>query len=548
MDQTRLIVLIALSFVSLMLWEAWQRDYGPVPAPAEQASTQTPDTATPVRDLPDLTGAPTISAPAIADLPSATPIAGVVEPIIVETDLLSLVINPVGGVIERAALRRYPEDGENPETSFKLLDTSSERYFIHQSGLKANTAASADHYATFSALSSHHELAPGEDTLVVTLTWRSPEGIEVDKQYIVRRGSYEIELAHKVRNNGSADWTYHHYDQLQRKFIDTTQYFIHTFTGAAISTPEKRYEKYTFEDLTEEPVKVETANGWAAILEHYFVGAIIPAKDVAYQYYSSIVSEENYIVGYYGPAQTVHPGESAETTSRIFVGPKLQKMLADVAPGLELTVDYGMLWFIGKILFWILDQWHGLTGNWGWSIILLTLAVKLMFYPLSAAGYRSMAKMRKVQPRLVALRERHQNDRAALNQAMMDLYKTEKINPLGGCLPILIQIPVFIALYWVILESVELRQAPWTLWIQDLSIKDPLFVLPVLMTLSMWLQTRLNPAPIDPIQARVMQIMPFAFGAFFAFFPAGLVLYWFVNNCLSIAQQWTVTRAEERKA
>ena len=232
--------------------------------------------------------------------------------------------------------------------------------------------------------------------------------------------------------------------------------------------------------------------------------------------------------------------------SKVFIGPKLQDTLTKVAPGLELTVDYGILWFIGKILFWTLAKMHALTGNWGWAIIFLTCIVKLVFFPLSAAGYRSMAKMRKVQPRLLAIRERYQSDRPALNQAMMDLYKKEKINPLGGCLPIVVQIPIFMALYWVILESVELRQAPWILWIEDLSIKDPWFVLPVLMTISMWLQAKLNPMPIDPIQARVMQIMPFAFGVFFAFFPAGLVLYWFVNNCLSISQQWFITRAEER--
>lgn len=544
MDQTRLILLIALSFVSLMLWEAWQRDYGPQPvAAATEQAVQTPG-----EDIPQVADAKPNGEPADLNTANAAPTTGATDPITIETDLLSLVINPVGGVIEQAALRQYPENGEAPDQAFKLLDASDDRFFIHQSGLKTNTESSADHYATYTSAANHHALVEGEDTLTVTLTWKSPDGVEVDKQFVLRRGSYEVELVHKIRNGGDVAWTYHHYDQLQRRFIDTTQYFIHTFTGAAVSTPEKRYEKYTFDDLTEETVKLATTDGWAAILEHYFVGAIIPASDRTYNYYSSIVSDQNYVIGYYGPAETVPPGATAETNSRIFLGPKLQKTLAEVAPGLELTVDYGMLWFIGKILFWILDKWHSLTGNWGWSIILLTIAVKLMFYPLSAAGYRSMAKMRKVQPRLVALRERHQNDRAALNQAMMDLYKNEKINPLGGCLPILIQIPVFIALYWVILESVELRQAPWTLWITDLSIKDPWFVLPVLMTLSMWLQTKLNPAPVDPIQARVMQIMPFAFGAFFAFFPSGLVLYWFVNNCLSIAQQWNVTRAVEAKA
>jgi YidC/Oxa1 family membrane protein insertase len=459
---------------------------------------------------------------------------------------LKLHLNLTGGVIERAALLKYPTDGETDQSPFQLLNNSPTRFFVHQSGLKADKAESADHYAQYSAPQQQFQLKKGSDTLHVELRWESAAGIKVIKTYVLKRGSYEVKIGYSIQNESTDPWTFHHYDQLQRTEHKVRQYFIQTFTGAAVSSPEKRYTKFTFKKLSEEPISADVVDGWAAILEHYFVSAIIPSSDKPYHYYSSIIGQSNYAVGYYGPAQTVDVGAKTTVESAVYIGPKLQNRLARVAPGLELTVDYGLLWFIGKILFWTLTTMHAFSGNWGWSIILLTCVVKLVFFPLSAAGYRSMAKMRKVQPRLMAIRDRYQNDRAALNQAMMDLYKKEKINPLGGCLPIVVQIPVFIALYWVILESVELRQAPWIFWIKDLSIKDHYFVLPVLMTISMWLQSKLNPAPVDPIQARVMQIMPFAFGIFFAFFPSGLVLYWFVNNCLSIGQQWTITRATER--
>ena len=543
MDQLRLILLISISFVSLMLWEAWQKDYGPI------ASPETPATASDASAsaLPVINNPGSPDAPPISDA-APTPASETAAPIVVETDVLVLEINPIGGGIQRAALRRYSAGGELGEEAYPLLDDSAARYFVHQSGLKATAGEGPDHYARFAATSNEHKLAEGESELKVDLIWQGASGIRVTRTYAFKRGSYAVDVTHRVENTGSAAWSFNAYEQLQREHQDVTQYFIQTFTGAAVSTPEQRYEKFTFDDLLDTPVSLDAANGWAAILEHYFVSAIIPAADAKAHYYSSVIDEKRYLIGYHLPQITVAPGDTASLESRIFMGPKLQKTLSQVAPGLELTVDYGMLWFIGKLLYWILDRMYALTSNWGVAIILLTCIVKGVFYPLSAAGYRSMAKMRRVQPRMVALRERYPNDRAALNQAMMDLYKTEKINPLGGCLPILVQIPVFIALYWVILESVELRQAPFIFWIHDLSAKDPWFVLPVLMTLSMWLQTRLNPAPVDPIQARVMQVMPFAFGAFFAFFPSALVLYWFVNNCLSITQQWTITRKEESRA
>lgn len=540
MEQTRLILLIALSFISLMLWEAWQRDYGP-PAAATAASR---DDEPPRQIADDLPTPITPAAPQTAAEPAST--ATSLEQVSVRTDVLALEIGVQGASIQQAALLQYPDEDLAERSPFHLLDDSAGRYFLHQSGLKGVGNESPDHYALYSTPADTYELSAGQDELRVPFTWTGADGLTVRKEYLFRRGSYEIAVRYALDNRSAQTHTFNHYEQLQRRHADSRSYLIHTFTGAAVSTPQKRYEKFTYDDLQDEPVSITANNGWASILEHYFVTAIIPATETTYHYYSSVIGDNNYAIGFYGPALKLEPAAQMTIDTRLYVGPKLQKVLETVAPGLDLTVDYGILWFIGKLLFWTLTQLHALFGNWGWAIILLTCIVKGLFFPLSAAGYRSMAKMRKVQPRLLAIRDRYQNDRNALNQAMMDLYKKEKINPLGGCLPILVQIPVFISLYWVILESVELRQAPWILWIEDLSIKDPFFVLPVLMTISMWMQARLNPAPLDPMQARVMQIMPFAFGFFFAFFPAGLVLYWFINNVLSIGQQWYITRNEER--
>jgi YidC/Oxa1 family membrane protein insertase len=354
-------------------------------------------------------------------------------------------------------------------------------------------------------------------------------------------------VRYDVSNNSTETWRARLYDQLQRTVDPKRRKLVYTFTGPAISTPEKRYEKFDFDDLEDTPIDVSTKNGWISILQHYFVAALVPPADAEFHYSSKILAGNRYLVGFYGPAIEVPAGSTGAFETTIYAGPKLQHVLERTAPGLELTVDFGVLWFIAKPLFLILELIQKLTGNWGWAIILLTLLIKLIFYPLSAAGYRSMAKMRRVQPRLVALKERYSNDRQRMNQAMMELYKEEKINPLGGCFPIVVQIPVFISLYWVLLESVELRQAPFILWIDNLSSKDPYFVLPLLMGVSMWFQQKLNPAPIDPVQQKVMQILPVVFTVFFAFFPSGLVLYWVVNNILSIAQQWTITRTFERE-
>ena len=323
--------------------------------------------------------------------------------------------------------------------------------------------------------------------------------------------------------------------------------FIYTYTGAVISTPKNRYEKISFDDIDDEDEEASATNGWVAMLQHHFLTALIPSdKDEMYTYYTRKGNTRNYIVGAGLPTQNIAPGKTSTFSHKVYLGPKTQKEIEKIAEGLSLTVDYGIFWFLAKPLYWLLDYINMFTKNWGWSIVLVTVFLKLLFFKLSAAGYRSMANMRRVQPRLVAIKERYKDDRTQLNKAMMDIYKKEKINPLGGCFPILVQIPVFISLYWVLLESVELRQAEFIFWIQDLSIADPFFVLPLLMGISMYLQQKLNPAPMDPIQAKVMAILPVVFTVFFAFFPAGLVLYWVANNILSIAQQWVITRNIEK--
>ena len=540
MDNTRLFLLIALSFVSLMLWDAWQSDNVIAPQPAQSNDAPSPviDTPTIATDSP--VSIPTPSAASLV-VESAT---GEFQKVSVTTDVFEVDINLFGGGIAQAGLLQYPVDLSQPNDPFKLLARNTERFFIHQGGIKGS-AETPNHRSTFSTSNSRYRLEEGRDELTVDLHWSSENGIKVTKRFSFTRASYLIGIEYIVENKTPDTWTGRIYEQLQRSKPASKRSLIYTFTGAAISTPEKRYEKYDFGDLEDAPLNVEVKEGWVGILEHYFVSALLPPAENLSHFYSLIIDQTRYVVGYWSPPLEVIAGTTGSVTAAIFIGPKLQDVLHDTAPGLELTVDFGILWFIAKPLFVTLQYIKDITGNWGWAIIILTFLLKLAFYPLSAAGYRSMANMRKVQPRMVAMKERFGKDRARLNQAMMELYKEEKINPLGGCLPIVVQIPVFISLYWVLLESVELRQATFALWLVDLSSKDPLYILPLIMGVSMWIQQKLNPAPMDPIQQKVMQILPIAFTVFFMFFPSGLVLYWVVNNILSIAQQWHITRGIE---
>ena len=541
MDNMRLFLVIALAFTGLMLWEAWQNDYNS-PQGFQSPSTANPSPA----DTPDIISPQQQQQ---APQPSTTSLAfeaadGPLAKVSVTTDLLDVQINLLGGGIAHAALRSYPIALENLDAPFAFLDQSQERFFIHQGGIKGSGDA-PDHRSTFVAAQAAYRLDENKDELIVDLKSQSESSLQIIKRYTFKRSSYRIEIEYLVTNQSNEPWNGRVYEQLQRAKPESKRSLVYTFTGAALSTPEKRYEKFDYDDLEDSPIDAEVQNGWIGILEHYFVSALIPPEANTSHFYSLIIDDKRYAVGYWGPSMSLPGGASDSFKSSIFIGPKLQEILHKVAPGLELTVDFGVLWFIAKPLFVTLQYIRDVTGNWGWAIILLTLLIKLFFYPLSAAGYRSMANMRKVQPRMLAIKERHGGDRTRMNQAMMELYKEEKINPLGGCLPIIVQIPVFISLYWVLLESVELRQAPFALWLQDLSSKDPLYVLPLIMGVSMWFQQKLNPAPMDPIQQKVMQILPIAFTVFFMFFPSGLVLYWVVNNVLSIAQQWQITRSIE---
>jgi len=549
MDTQRLVLFVALSLTILFMWQAWQKDYGPQPVPASvstamsetaPATTEGVPTGDLPRDVPRLESAPAASAPEAAKAVSASPRVHVV------TDVLDLEIDTRGGDIRELDLPTYPVAVDTPDQPFRLMGDQADLFYVAQSGL-LSTADAPDHHALYTAEATEYRLPAGQDELRVPLHWTGTDGLEVTKIFIFKRGAFSLTVEHQVTNRGQAPWSGRQYRQLQRTKPDEahTQRFVNTYTGAAIYSPEAKYEKIKFEDMEKHPLDRDIHGGWGAMIQHYFVAAWVPLQDQVNHYYSKVLSGSHYVLGMISEPRELAPGASTTFTSTLFAGPKLQNEMAALATGLDLTVDYGYLTVIAKPVYWLLEFAHDLIGNWGWAIVIVTLLIKLAFYRLSATSYRSMANMRKLQPRLQAIKERYGDDRQKLNEKMMQIYKDEKINPLGGCLPIAIQIPVFIALYWVLLESVELRQAPFILWINDLSTKDPYYVLPILMGITMLAQQKLNPAPIDPIQAKVMMALPFVFTVFFAFFPSGLVLYWVVNSGLSIAQQWMITRSIE---
>ena len=550
MDNQRLFLFVALSFVVLLLWQSWMEDYGPPPAPPESGVPATMTDSLPgdaISDSDDIPSASSEFAPQASALPDAE-LLKTAEYIEVETDLFKIRIDTTGGDLRQVDLRDYPATTEPDSPPFRLLNDSLPNLFIIQSGLRASTGTEPTHHVVYTPEQSHYRMAESDNELVVPMTWRSPEGIEVIKRYVFHRGSYAIDLQHEVRNHSDEDWHGRQYRQLQRTQVAETgqSTFIYTYMGGVIYSPEEKYEKIKFDHMVDGDLDRTITDGWAAMLQHYFLGALIPARDEANRYYTKVLSNARYVIGMISPGQTVAAGSTGLYESQMFIGPKLQDQMKQVAPGLELTVDYGFLTVLAQPVFWLLQKIHGLVGNWGWAIVFVTMLIKLAFYKLSETSYKSMANMRKLAPRLKTLKERYGDDRQKLNTAMMDMYKKEKINPLGGCLPIVVQIPVFISLYWVLLEAVELRQAPFMLWLTDLSAPDPYYILPLLMGATMLIQQRLNPAPMDPIQAKVMMALPVVFTVFFAFFPSGLVLYWVVNNTLSIAQQWVITRRIER--
>ena len=549
-EQLRNLLLIALVVVGFLLWQAWQKDYGPKPvAPAPSSAVSEDGTPVPVLEedvpaLPTITGEDLASAP---DLPTATA-APAYKKIRVRTDVFDLDINLRGGGIRRLALLDYPVSLTEKDTPFPLMEFQPPNIFLAQSGLRGKSTTvdgnAPDHHAEFTAAQSEYTLADGSDTLKVTLQWSSDDGVRVAKVYTFHRDSYTIDLHYAVKNGTSEPWSARMYGQFQRSEVEATGglFRTYTYTGGVISGPDKPYDKIDFSDMRDADLKRSQTGGWIAMIQHYFTGAWVPSPEERNYYYSKAVANDRFVLGVMTPPLSVAPGGTGSVKLTLYAGPKVQQRLKALAPNLERTVDYGWLWLIAEPIFWMLEWIHGVIGNWGFSIIALTMLIKLAFFHLSATSYKSMARMRKLQPRVMDLRDRFSGDKAKLNQAMMELYKKEKINPLGGCLPILVQIPVFISLYWVLLESVALRQAPFILWIHDLSVHDPFFVLPVLMGITMLAQQRLNPAPPDPMQARIMMALPFVFTFLFLFFPAGLVLYWFINNLLSIIQQWVITK------
>lgn len=563
-ETTRLILVLSLTVVVMLLWQSWQQDYGHSAAPVSQGATANP--------VASGDGRPRVPEAPIAQSASrATPEPGTIAAaapidarISMETDVLRLEIGARGAGIRRAELVRYPVALDKPAEPFVLLTDAAPDFYVTQGGLLSRQAAPTDD-AEFATEQSSYVLAPGAETLQVPFTWTAG-GITVRKVYELQRGSYVIAVRYEVENRSGSSWEGWSYSQIQRNDPGRMgRRLVYTYIGAVLSAPEQRYQKIDFKKMRGQKLDEDVAGGWAAMLQHYFIAALIPADpherhhfytwcrslskgDTGCEAATQALPDERFAIGVMSSPRVIEDGGAGVFEEKIYIGPKLQNVMKAVAEGLDLTVDYGKLWFIAKPLYWCLEQLRKITGNWGWSIILVTVFLKLVFYPLSAAGYRSMANMRRVQPRLLAIRDRHKNDRARLNQAMMQIYKEEKINPFGGCLPIVIQIPVFISLYWVLLESVELRQSGFIFWLHDLSTPDPYWVLPILMGITMLIQQRLNPAPMDPVQQKVMQIMPFAFTIFFGFFPSGLVLYWVVNNVLSIGQQWQIARGIERAA
>ena len=550
-EQIRTALIIALCVVSFLIWDAWQRDYGPKPPPPpstdQPASDAAPSDATsPSVDVPQAppsAQAEATSAAAPSPASDAGDSAGG-RKIRVTTDVLDVEIDTRGGTIGRVALRTYPVSNDKPDEPFLLLDDADPMgFFIAQSGLTGPRSA-PNHHAQFEADAASYELADGMDVIEVPLRWRSEDGVEVTRTYRFARDQYVVDVVVDVVNRSEEAWSGALYGQLQRGEPEGGGglFQTYTYTGGILSGPEKPYEKVDFSDMASQDVDRQVTGGWVAMIQHYFAAAWVPGAEDSNHYYSKSLPHGRFAIGVVSPNRTVSPGDSSRYSFSLYVGPKIQERMQDVAPHLERTVDYGWLWLIAEPLFWLLSWIHGFVGNWGWAIIILTILIKLAFFQLSATSYKSMARMRKLQPRITALRERYSADKQRMNQAMMELYREEKINPLGGCLPILVQIPVFIALYWVLLESVELRQASFIGWLDDLSLHDPYFVLPVAMGVTMLIQQKLNPTPPDPMQAKIMMALPFVFTFFFLFFPSGLVLYWFVNNVLSIVQQWVITK------
>ena len=553
MDNQRLLVWAAFGLMAWFTYQAWMQDYAPPPAQPNIPAATEPVAQPPADDdnLPPLPETVVPDAEQSLGAPDIKIAVAEGETIRVETDVLRLEISLQGGTLQLAVLEDYPVAKDRPDTLVELLNPEPNHLGLVQTGLRVvGGGPEANHLAAFTAPANEFVL-DGKDELIVPLTWTDGQGVTVEKQFRLRRGSYRIDVRQTVINDSDSDWRGADYAQIQRRSFPRERSMFnvdsYSYDGPVIYDGEKS-EKLKRDNLIDDgPFSIVGVNGWIASIQHHFLNAIVPQSDKEYRY-SASVKGNVAVTSAIGPTETVRAGTEQLFETSLFLGPKLQSQLEEVTPTLKLTVDYGWLTILSQPLFWLLSKVHDIVGNWGVAIILVTIMIKMLFYKLTEKSGRSMAKMREIQPRMKAMQDRYKDDRQALGQAMMELYKREKVNPAAGCLPILIQMPFFLAFYWVLLESVEMRQAPFALWITDLSSRDPFFILPLIMGGAMFFQQRLNPAPADPVQAKVMQVMPVIFTGFFAFFPSGLVLYWVTNTVLSIAQQWYINKIVHAEA
>ena len=556
MDPVRLLLISTTAVLSLMLlieWNQYSDEYQKQQSELYTAAITEPGVLT------NKSVAAPISQGINDDIPSVNqetnPLSVLLddsETFKLSTDSLDLVVSADGGDVVSASLPRFPVRLDTPDQPFRLLENNNLRRYVAQSGLIGPDGIDASGNRARYASQGVTNNDDGSHTLTLAWTGNDSLGMQVYKRFTAHDDRYDVDVSFDIRNGGSSVASVTSFAQLKR---DNTQapdgntgFGVSPYLGAALTQPEERYTKLSFSDLSDEPFSKRLPAGWVAILQHYFVSAWIPSQQTSHDYFASQLSNGDNVIGYKNQNVDIAPGSAATITQTLYVGPKDQVALAELAENLDLVIDYGWLWWLAQPLFWLLTLIQQFVINWGLAIIALTIVIKLIFFRLSAASYKSMAKMRTVQPKIQSIRDQYADDKTKQQQAMMELWKKEKINPMGGCLPMLIQMPVFIALYWVLLESVELRHAPFILWIEDLSAMDPYFVLPILMGISMWLMQRLNPAPPDPMQAKIMMYMPIAFTFLMMWFPAGLVLYWLCNNLLSFAQQYVVTRQIEQAA
>ena len=554
MTQTRTFLIVAWLVVAFLLWDAWQKDQlathsaAPTLTQVDSSTAPAPDGSVPSAPVIDATPASSEATPAAVEAPLGALEVSSDKGVVLANDVLRLTLASSGGAIVEAQLLAYPDTRKDDPGPVRLLSREPEHFFIAQNGLVGKPAAPT-HEDRMVAQSGDQVLEGAAATVSLAFLWQGPDGLEVERRYSLARGSYLVEIQDTVRNQGSTSWSGNAYHQMVRVappppkggFTNPERL---SFVGAAWYSPQDKFEKLKFDKFDpKEPLNRVVTGGWIAMLQHYFVAAVIPGTDESVSFSNAQLANGRYLMREMGSSLTVQPGAQASTQTNLYLGPKLRSQLEEIAPGLGLSLDYGIFTAIAQPIHWLLALIHSVVGNWGWAIVLLVVLIKAAMFKLSEAQYRSFARMRRIQPRLEALKERYGDDKQKYQTAMMELYKKEKINPLGGCLPILVQFPVFLSLYWVLIEAVELRQAPWILWIQNLSAPDPFFILPAVNLVTMWATQKLSPSPgMDPMQKRMMQTMPLVFGVMFAFFPAGLVLYWTTNGLLGLLQQWFIMR------